>query len=240
MSRTFLAVWCLLLSFALIVSASEWDKRTVITLNEPLIVAGIPAVTLEPGKYVMRLLDSSSNRHIVQIFNEREDKLFTTVLAIPNYRLEPKDKTALSYWETPRGNPGALRASFYPGDNFGQEFVYPKGLAAKIAHEAGATVLATPAETEVELRTAPLTEIDKSGEEKPVVEEALAATTPEPALVAAATAPEPAAAPSPASQVVPAELPGTASPYFALGLVGLLVLITGATLRFAVSRTPNR
>lgn len=97
MSRTFLAVWCLLLSFALIVSASEWDKRTVITLNEPLIVAGIPVVTLEPGKYVMRLLDSSSNRHIVQIFNEREDKLFTTVLAIPNYRLEPKDKTALSY-----------------------------------------------------------------------------------------------------------------------------------------------
>ena len=100
-----LAVCCLALSFAFVVSASDWDKRTVITLHEPLIVAGVPVVTLEPGKYVMRLLDSPSNRHIVQIFNEREDKLFTTVLAIPNYRLEPKDKTGFAFWETPAGNP---------------------------------------------------------------------------------------------------------------------------------------
>ena len=33
-----------------------------------------------PGKYVMKLADSQSNRHIVQIFNEREDQLQTTVL----------------------------------------------------------------------------------------------------------------------------------------------------------------
>ena len=40
----------------------------------------------------MKLADSQSNRHIVQIFNEREDQLQTTVLAIPNYRLQPTGK----------------------------------------------------------------------------------------------------------------------------------------------------
>ncbi len=61
MSKT-LAVCSLALSFAFAVFASDWDKRTVITLNEPLIVSGVPVVTLEPGKYVMRLLNSPSNR----------------------------------------------------------------------------------------------------------------------------------------------------------------------------------
>jgi len=223
-----LAVCCLALSFAFVVSASDWDKRTVITLHDPLIVAGVPVVTLEPGIYVMRLLDSPSNRHIVQIFNEREDKLFTTVLAIPNYRLEPKDKTGFVFWETPAGNPNALRAWFYPGDNFGQEFVYPKGLAAKIAQEAGSTVIATPAQTEAELKSAPLEEVNKAGEEKPVPEEAVAALAP--GLPPLAYAPP----------LEPTELPKTASPIFAVGLAGMLALMAGAALRFAVPRATNR
>ena len=223
-----LAVFGLALSFAFVASASDWDKRTVITLHDPLIVAGVPVVTLEPGTYVMRLLDSPSNRHIVQIFNESEDKLFTTVLAIPNYRLEPKDKTGFVFWETPAGNPAALRAWFYPGDNFGQEFVYPKGLAAKIAQEAGTTVIATPAQTEPELKTAPLAEVNKAGEEKPVPEEAIAALAPGLPPLAAAPPLEPTA------------LPKTASPIFAIGLAGLLALLVGASLRFAGPRATNR
>jgi hypothetical protein len=225
-----LGVCCLALSFALVVSGSDWDKRTVITLQEPLIVAGVPVVTLEPGTYVMRLVNSPSNRHIVQIFNEREDKLFTTVLAIPNYQLEPKDKTGFAFWETPAGNPPALRAWFYPGDNFGQEFVYPKGLAAKIAQEAGTTVIATPAQTEAELKTAPLEEVNKAGEEKPVPEEALAALAPG----------LPPLAYAPALEPTPITLPKTASPIFAIGLAGLLALMAGVTLRFAVPRATNR
>jgi hypothetical protein len=67
--------------------------------------------------------------------------LFTTILAIPNYRLQPTGKTVFTFWETPPGQPKALRAWFYPGDNFGQEFAYPKSAAVQIAavsHQAGA------------------------------------------------------------------------------------------------------
>src|SRR5689334_24382810 len=131
MTKT-LSIGCLLL-FGGALFADEITKRTAITFNEPVIVAGFPVVTLEPGNYVIRLMNHDHNRNIVQIFNERENKLFTTVLAIPNYRLFPKNKTTFDFWETPRGNPMALRAWFAPGDNWGQEFVYPKGLAAEMA-----------------------------------------------------------------------------------------------------------
>src|SRR5215210_898160 len=131
--------------------ADQWNKKTYITINESIQV---PGKTLQPGRYVMRLLESQSNRHIVQIFNEREDQLQTTVLAIPNYRLQPTGKTEFQWWETPAGQPRALRAWFYPGDNFGQEFAYPKNEAVRIAATTATNVPTTYAETEAELATA--------------------------------------------------------------------------------------
>jgi hypothetical protein len=207
-----------------ILLASDYDKRTEVTFNESVMIAGVPVVTLEPGNYVIRLLNHDHNRNIVQVFNEREDHLFTTVLAIPNYRLFPKDKTTFSFWETPRGNPTALKAWFSAGDRWGQEFVYPKGLAAIVARDAGETVLSTPAETVAELITAPVTEVTKSGEEQPLEE--------------AYTAPEPAAAPETVAEVAvaepapqPAAIPATGSPLFAIGLAGLLAAAAGLTLK---------
>jgi len=151
--------------------AGDWTKRTEVTLGQPVIVAGFPVVTLEPGQYVFRLANSESDRHIVQIFNAEENKLYTTVLAIPNYRLDATDKVKFTFYETPTGNPVALHAWFGPGDTWGQEFVYPKGLAARIARESGEKVLETPAETIAELAEAPVTEINKEGVEE-VLEEA--------------------------------------------------------------------
>ena len=209
--------------------ASDYDKRTVVTFNEPVMIAGVPVVTLEPGQYVIKLVNHDHSRNIVQVFNEREDKLFTTVLAIPNYRLFPKDKTTFGFWETPRGNPIALRAWFAPGDNWGQEFVYPKGLAAKMARDTGETVLTSPAETVAELETAPVTEVTKTGEEQPL-EAAFTAPVPE------TIAPEPAvtevavAEPAPEPAAEPVALPATGSPYFMIGLGGLLAMAAGLTL----------
>ena len=126
------------------------------------MIAGVPVVTLQPGKYVPQLAGSQNSRNIVQVFNERGDKLFTTALAIPNFRVVRTGKSQFSFWETPRGNPPALKAWFYPGDHWGQEFVYPKGLAAKMARDTGKTVLTTPAETVAELETAPVARSDQS------------------------------------------------------------------------------
>jgi len=157
------AASCLgILSLAPNASADQWNKKTYITVSEAVQV---PGKVLQPGRYVMRLLDSPSNRHVVQIFNEREDQLQTTVLAIPNYRLRPTGKTEFQWWETPAGQPKAMRAWFYPGDNFGQEFAYPKTEAMKIATVTNQQVPATYAQTEAELTTARVGTVDRAGTE---------------------------------------------------------------------------
>jgi len=78
--------------------ADEWDKATKITFSESVQV---PGTVSAPGTHVFKLLNSSAERHVVQIFNEDHTKLITTVPAIPNERLEPAGKTILSYEERP-------------------------------------------------------------------------------------------------------------------------------------------
>ena len=142
--------------------ADQWNKKTYITVNEAIQV---PGKVLQPGRYVMKLMDSPANRHIVQIFNEREDQLQTTVLAIPNYRLQPTGKTEFGWWETPAGQPKALRAWIYPGDNFGQEFAYPKSEAMAIAASTNQNVPVTYAENQADMATARVGTVDRAGTE---------------------------------------------------------------------------
>ena len=43
--------------------ADEWNKKTVVTVDQEI---QLPNVVLQPGTYVLRLLDSQSDRHIVK------------------------------------------------------------------------------------------------------------------------------------------------------------------------------
>ena len=179
--------------------ADEWNKKTIITVNEPLQV---PNAVLEPGKYVMKLLESPADRHIVQIFNADETKLVTTILAIPNYRLKPTGKTEFNFWEVPAGQPHALRAWFYPGDNFGQEFAYPPAMSAQISKFNKASMPTTYAENDKDLATAKLgqtqmeTATENTSASTAASETAKADATPT-AAPEAATAPTQAPAPTP-------------------------------------------
>ena len=107
--------------------ASVSDKKTIITISEPVTVEG---TLLAAGQYVLRLQDSSANRDVIYIFNGEETRLITTVLAIPAYRLEPTGKSEFSFYHSPAGQPAALHTWFYPGDDNGFEFRQPKQTAA--------------------------------------------------------------------------------------------------------------
>src|SRR5216684_9282606 len=106
--------------------ADEWNKETKIEFSAPVQV---PGKLLDAGKYVFRLADSESDRNIVQIFSEDasgDQKLVTTVLAIPAYRTATPDKPIITFEERSSGSPEAIQKWFYPGDNTGWEFVYSK------------------------------------------------------------------------------------------------------------------
>jgi hypothetical protein len=102
--------------------AGEWDKKTIITISRPVSVEG---TILPAGRYVMRLSEWSAEREIVYIFNAKETRLITTVLAIPAYQPYPTGKSEFSFYNSAAG-PAALHTWFYPGDNRGLEFPQPK------------------------------------------------------------------------------------------------------------------
>jgi len=206
------------------VMADDWNRETVITFSGPVEVPGVGAQTLPAGTYVFKIVDSQSDRHIVQIFNQDKSHVFTTILAIPNYRLHATDKTVITFSERPAGQPEALKAWFYPGRSWGEEFVYAKTRALELAKETNEPVLATPIElaaAPVEaLKTAPVEAVDPKGE---------------PVELAQVVEPPPAAAPVVMAAAEP--LPKTASSLPLIGLIGLLTLGAGIALSAFSKRT---
>ena len=210
------------------VKAQTANEKTIMTFTEPFEVPGVGAQVLPAGTYVFTLVDSLSDRNIVRITNEDGTHVFTTILAIDNVRLKPTDKTVLTFKERGEGQPEAIKAWFYPGYAWGQEFVYPKKRAIELAKIVQEPVLAMPVETTevvpVEtLKSVPVAAIQPTGEEVPVT----AVVQAPPAAVAAAP---------PATEVAQA-LPHTASSLPLFALVGMLSLIAGFTLLFVTKRS---
>jgi hypothetical protein len=216
--------------------ADDWNRKTVMTFSGPVEIPGVHLTgwgVLPAGTYVFKILDSSSDRHIVQIFNKDETMIYATILAIPNYRLKATDKTVVTFRERPAGQPEALRAWFYPGRNWGEEFVYPKAKAVELAKETKLPVLYTEVEIPLEvakpiktadeavvvqLKQVPVRAIQPTGEE---VELAQVVTPPPPAEVEVADT---------------RTLPKTASPLPLIALFGLVFLGGALTLRFTERR----
>jgi len=92
-----------------------------VTVNQPIQV---PGKVLPAGTYVFKLLNAN-DLTLVAIFNGDESHLITTVQGISDSRMETPDKAILQLEERPSGQPEALKAWFYPGENFGVGFVYP-------------------------------------------------------------------------------------------------------------------
>jgi len=216
--------------------ADQWDKRTILTVDQPIQVRD---TFLPAGKYVLKLLNSSSDRHIVQIYNGDQSHIIDTVLAIPNYRLDPTDKSQFVFWETPQGSAKALRAWFYPGDNSGQEFPYPKHLrvletaSAAVSVPAPRPLIAEPSQqTETRHEETPITQPAQPTVQEPQKPVEVAEAAPPPPLQTPAAAPPPQTPPQP--EPAPERLPKTASPYPMIGLAGLVSLALYGLLRLKI------
>jgi hypothetical protein len=244
------ATWCLAMmgtAMAPLVKADDWDKKTTFTFSGPVEIPGVHLKgfgVLPAGTYVFKILNSQSDRHIVQIFNKDQTKIYATILAVPNYRLKATDKTVMTFRERPAGQPEALRAWFYPGMNWGEEFVYPKAQAVALSRATNTPVLFTPAEFPLEvadsadlgqsavvteLERAPIRAIQPTGEEVQLAQ----VVTPPPATETRA-----AQQPARAVQTLVAEntLPATASTLPLIALFGLMALVGAFSIGAAARR----
>jgi hypothetical protein len=207
--------------------ADEWNQKTVLTFATSV---EMPGQTLPAGTYVFKLANSHANRHIVQVFNQDENRLFGTFLAIPSHRHHASEKTIIRYEERAAGSPQAIKAWFYPNKTYGHEFVYPKAEAVALAKANNTEV---PAEL---VDAAPSTPKPAAATQVHQIEALLVVPlklerpTGEEINLAQAFAPS---APLPG---LPDKLPDTASPLPLIGLIGLVSLASAAALRLAMNR----
>ena len=216
-----------------VVQADTWDKKTIVSFSQPVEV---PGAVLQPGKYVMKLVDSQSDRHVVQFTNERQNHVYATTIAVPAYRQQVTGRTVITFYEAAAGQPEPIRNWYYPGDNFGQEFVYSKDHLREIAAVRPAPpALDTRSEVQSPVTTAePVSE----GESAPVAApiETQAQTNVEsnaPVEIAQATPPkaeEPAAAPT-QTPPAPTELPKTSGNFAGVAMMGLVSLGSAVAAR---------
>ncbi len=205
--------------------ADDFNRETIVTINGPIEVPGVGEHILPAGTYVFKILGSSTERHIVQIYNQDQTHLYTTIIAIPNFRLKATNKTVITFSERPAGEPEALRAWFYPGREWGEEFVYPPSKAVLLAKEANVTVLSTATEIDsapIEtLKTVPVVAVAPTGESVALNQ----AVDVPPAEIDAAPA-----------TIAAAALPKTASLLPLIGLLGMLGLAGSFILSFTARR----
>jgi hypothetical protein len=209
--------------------ADEINQKTIFTFNRPV---EIPGQVLSPGTYVFKIMDSLVDRDIVEVFNKDENHLYGTFLAIPDYRLKLSGKPIITFEERAAGSPEAVQAWFYPGDNYGHEFVYPKVKALELAKANNRPVASMPNELAANttkptktmqepqvmaMKQAPLKAQQPTQEEVEIAE----VFTPPPTQQAAS---------------LPNKLPKTASPLPLVGLIGLLSLGTAGLLRLTSAK----
>jgi hypothetical protein len=223
------------------------DQRTYFTFSAPFELPG--GKSLPAGRYTFRIVDSPSNRHIVQIMSEDGKQMHATILAIPAERQDPPDDPEVRFMETAANQPPAIRTWWYPGRTIGHEFIYPKDQARRLAAKQREPVLTvTGDETTAEaMQTADLTRISSTGEESRVTdtrtaenertqpapsattrtERSTATTTQAETTTAATRAPSRAAD----ANERRTELPRTASTLPLVGLIGVASFVGAAALR---------
>src|SRR5688572_29290191 len=117
----------------------QWSERTELTFSDPVMV---PGATLQPGTYVLQLMDPGSAGDVIEI-RKSDGTLVTTTMTVPTKRQDAKGDTVLKFNPTGEGTPPALAAWFYPGSLYGHQFVYPDEQAKAIAQRTRTVVLST-------------------------------------------------------------------------------------------------
>lgn len=206
--------------------ADEWDKLTTFRFNQPVEV---PGHVLVPGTYVFKLVDLPSDRDVVQVFSQDKqgmDHLITTAMAIPAYRVNTPEKPIVTFEERRSNNPEAVQTWFYPGDNYGWEFVYPKAEQLQVA----TNVTPAPAVSTAPVAPAPKPAVVR----QPAVIPATTAERQESVVIAQNQPAAPSAVEPSANRELPKELPKqlpkTAGNLRLAETLGVLMLVSGAVV----------
>lgn len=214
------AVFCVL--FTPGAQANEENQKTIVTFNQPV---EIPGRVLPAGNYVFELMDSPSDRDIVQVWNGDQTNLLGTYLTIPDERMQPSDEPVVKFEERAANAPEAIKEWFYPDRLTGHEFIYPHVRAVELAQQTNQPVPTMPSQ--------PAANTTKPAQTPAVATNNAAKGVPPSAKatqMAQATPPPVPQTTQTAKATLPT-LPKTASPLPLIGLLGLTSLGAASAVR---------
>ena len=214
----------------------------------------LPGMTLPPGDYEFKLLETPEDRSIVQVQERRTGRILTTLLSVPAERSRASDEAVVPFSSSRPDIPRPIRYWFLPGQVRGYELVYPREQAVAIAAITGARVLTAETTSAVSMRTARVSAVDGEGRRVATAESprgldvprvalnttpdlpprTTAALVREPAAMLRETPPSQAAQapPPPAAPALPEQLPETAGSTLLVLLVGAICLVAALAFRF--------
>jgi hypothetical protein len=117
--------------------ADELDQASKITFSQPV---QIPGHVLPAGTYWFLLADVAPNRNVVRIFSSDRSIVYATILTIAAHRLEPSEKAAITFAERGAMQPETIVSWFYPGRDFGHQFVYSRPEQQELARNKHQTI----------------------------------------------------------------------------------------------------
>lgn len=204
------------------------DHDSTLSIAAPVEV---PGAILDPGTYVVKLVETQSNRDVVTITSEDGKKLYATVICAPHPTTEAPRHATFVFYSVPEGANKVLHTWYAPHDSIGLDFIYPPDRAAALRQVTNEEVPALTAEQSNALASRAAPAAVTTDAEPPKAAEAPAPPPPPAPAVAAeaAPAPQPAAMTADASET----LPKTASRTPLVLAAGILALGVASGLRFA-------
>jgi len=109
-------------------AAAGDDWATKITISQPVQIGNL---VLVPGSYVFRIADMLTP-NVVEIYSVSTNHYYGMVAGISAYRDQASDKPIFVFKKEAKGSPEELLDWYYPGNNYGLEF-----LPGASAHAAG-------------------------------------------------------------------------------------------------------
>jgi LPXTG-motif cell wall-anchored protein len=210
-------ILCLGVSALAFAQGGAVQRDTKLAVSEPTQVGPI---LLDPGSYTLRVHDFKGGKVQVTIVRDSDQKTMGTATAMRARRnldtnQQADNQTQFTY--TTYNGHAAVDTWYYPGDEWGEQFVYGKETVASTSTGGDVRVTQTPAPT---ASTSTMAESTPPAP-APTMEERHEETRTE-------AAPAPAPEPAPEART----LPKTASSTPLVGLLGALSLAGAAAVRF--------
>ena len=137
------------------------NRETYFTFSQPV---ALPNVTLAPGKYMFRVMDSKVMRNVIQVFNEDGTKVIATLITVPTERRQVSNDPEVRFYETAADVPLAIQSWWFRSERTGWEFIYPRQQAMTLARRSTAPILTTAAEQPSGASTEQINESMRSGD----------------------------------------------------------------------------